>query len=145
MTQFTLCMSALTRPPAIHQHAQGVAAVAPGVWYYPPGAGEESPGSHGGRQIQPRDPRTRRPDWDKLGNISAQPPPLQTPNTPDFFPGPPPPLERPGESPCACPPSSGGLGPQALDRCKWCTHHWTSSSSALSACPDPAQHYPVRP
>lgn len=47
-----------------------------------------------------------------------------------------------GESPRARPPRQWP-GSQTLDRCKWCTHHWSSSSSALLTCPDPAQHCPA--
>ena len=80
----------------------------PKVWYYPPGAGEESPSDHGGRQILPRDPRARRPD---LGQTRHSPRSTTTSTNsqhPRFLPRPPAPLELPGESPCARPPGSGG-------------------------------------
>ena len=50
--------------------------------------------------------------WDKLGNLPAQPPPLQTPNTPGFFPGPgpPPPSSFQASRPAPAPPGSGGGG-----------------------------------
>ena len=48
--------------------------------------------------------------WDKLGNLPAQPPPLQTPNTPGFFPGPPPPSSFQASRPAPAPPGSGGPG-----------------------------------
>ena len=54
--------------------------------------------------------------WDKLGNLPAQPPPLQTPNTPGFFPGgihtsgPAPPSSFQASRPAPAPPGSGSGG-----------------------------------
>ena len=48
--------------------------------------------------------------WDKLGNLPAQPTPLQAPNTPGFFPGPPPPSSFQASRPAPAPPGSGSGG-----------------------------------